>query len=73
MEHKLVVCIHLDEVISFLSQKAESTETKEFRSMIKAPLDNYEAIEKSIKFNHNYRLPQIIRLDITAGLSEYID
>ena len=34
---------------------------------------NYKIIEESIKLNHNYRLPQIIKLDITDGLVEYMD
>jgi len=40
--------------------------------MIKALSDNYNEIEKSIKLNHNYQLPQIIKLDITDGLPEYL-
>ena len=73
IERKLAACVQLDEVVSFFCYEAESSETKEFRLMIKASSDNYKAIEESIKFNHNYQLPQIIRLDVADGLSEYIN
>ncbi|MDG1436719.1 MAG: divalent-cation tolerance protein CutA [Rickettsiaceae bacterium] len=48
-------------------------EAEEIRLFIKAPIDNYKAIEESIKLNHNYQLPQIIKLDITDGLPEYLN
>lgn len=41
--------------------------------MIKAPTDNYKKIEKSIKSNHSYQLPQIIKLDIVEGLPGYLE
>ena len=41
--------------------------------MIKAASKNYKLIEESIKLNHNYQLPQIIKLDITGGLVKYTD
>jgi uncharacterized protein involved in tolerance to divalent cations len=43
------------------------------RLIIKAASKNYKIIEELIKLNHNYRLPQIIKLDITDGLVEYMD
>lgn len=70
---ELAACVQLDEVQSLFYYEAEYRQAKEIRLFIKAPTDNYKAIEESIKFNHNYQLPQIIKLDITAGLPEYLD
>ena len=73
IETELAACVQLDEVQSFFYHEAEYRQAKEIRLFIKAPTDNYKAIEESIKFNHNYQLPQIIKLDITAGLPEYLN
>ena len=73
IECKLAACVQIDEVRSFFYYEAVSKDEREFRLVIKAPSDNYESIEESIKLNHNYELPQIIRLDIAAGSKVYID
>ncbi len=72
LEDKLVACVQIDKVESFFYYEASYRQANEFRLMIKAPSDNYKAIEKSIKFNHSYRLPQIIKLDIVEGLPDYL-
>lgn len=68
VESKFVPCIQLEEVQNFFFYEAQLKQVKEFHLMIKAKMDNYNAIEEFIKFNHNYQLLQIIKLDITAGL-----
>jgi periplasmic divalent cation tolerance protein len=73
LKSKLVACVQLDEVESFFCYEEQCKQVKEIRLMIKARSDNYSEIEKLIKLNHNYHLPQIIKLDITDGLPEYID
>jgi periplasmic divalent cation tolerance protein len=70
---KLAACVQLDEVQSFFCYEERVKQTKEIRLFIKAPSDNYKSIEESIKFNHNYQLPQIIKLDITDGLPQYLN
>ena len=72
VEHKLAACVQIDQVQSFFSYEERLEQTNEFRLMIKAKSDNYKDVEHTIKFNHNYQLPQIIKLDITAGLPEYL-
>ncbi len=72
LESKLAACVQIDKVESFFYYEAGYRQANEFRLMIKAPSDNYSEIEKSITLNHNYHLPQIIKLDITEGLPEYL-
>ena len=73
VEQRLAACVQIDKVKSFFYDEEECRQEKEFRLIIKAASKNYKIIEESIKLNHNYRLPQIIKLDITDGLVEYMD
>lgn len=73
IENNLAACVQIDKVESFFYYKSECRQANEFRLMIKASSDKYSAIEKSIECDHDYQLPQIIKLDITDGLPEYID
>lgn len=73
LEAKLVACVQIDKVESFFYYEANYRQTNEFRLIIKAPSDNYKEIEESIKFNHSYQLPQIIKLDIADGLPGYLE
>ena len=73
VEQRLAACVQIDKVKSFFYYEEECRQEKEFRLIIKAASKNYKIIEESIKLNHNYRLPQIIKLDITDGLVEYMD
>jgi len=73
LETKLAACVQIDKVESFFCYEASYRQTNEFRLMIKAPTDNYKKIEKLIKSNHSYQLPQIIKLDIVDGLPGYLE
>ena len=73
LEARLVACVQIDKVESFFYYEASYRQANEFRLMIKAPSDNYKEIEESIKFNHSYQLPQIIKLDIEEGLPDYLE
>jgi periplasmic divalent cation tolerance protein len=71
--NKLAACVQIDKVNSFFFWEGRAQEGEEFRLTIKALTDNYADIEKFILGNHNYQLPQIIKLDITDGLPAYLD
>lgn len=73
INNKLAACVQLDEVRSFFYHGEGVKEEKEIRLFIKAPTDNYDLIEESIKRDHNYQLPQIIKLDIATGSQNYLD
>lgn len=73
IESKLAACVQIDKVKSFFYYDNQCNEIEEFRLMIKGASANYEIIENSIRINHNYQLPQIIKIDITGGLDQYID
>jgi periplasmic divalent cation tolerance protein len=73
IEQRLAACVQIDRVQSFFYYEDGCRNAEEFRLMIKAASKNYKIIEESIKLNHNYRLPQIIKLDIADGLAQYIE
>ena len=70
---KIAACVQVDKVKSFFFYDNKVQEEDEFRLIIKAASKNYKIIEETIKLNHNYQLPQIIKLDITDGLAQYVD
>ncbi|RTK93613.1 MAG: divalent-cation tolerance protein CutA [Rickettsiales bacterium] len=72
-QSKLAACVQVDKVVSFFIYDEKTCKENEFRLMIKAKSSNYKNIEESIKLNHNYQIPEIIKLDITDGLNEYIN
>lgn len=72
IENKLAACVQLDEVLSYFHWEQKLCQSKEFRLMIKTLSDNYEAVEKAILKHHKYSLPEIIKLDITSGFTQYL-
>lgn len=73
VESNLAACVQMDKVISFFIFDEKTYKENESRLIIKAKSSNYKDIEKSIKLMHNYQVPQIVKLDITDGLNEYIN
>ena len=73
VDKKLSACVQIDKVTSFFEYNGACKQVGEFRLMIKSASENYKRIEQLIKINHEYQLPQIIKLDITDGLLEYIE
>ncbi len=73
IKKQLAACVQMDKVISFFYYDEKSFKEDEYRLTIKAKSDNYKDIEESIKLIHNYRVPQIIKLDVTDGLNEYVN
>jgi periplasmic divalent cation tolerance protein len=72
IEQKLAACVQIDEVESFYDWEGKYTVSNEFRLMIKSKQNLYHMVEACIKSSHNYRIPQIIQLDVSNGLSEYL-
>ncbi|MCC8416552.1 MAG: divalent cation tolerance protein CutA [Rickettsia endosymbiont of Gnoriste bilineata] len=73
LEANLAACIQVDNIISYFKWEGKISSVPEFRIVVKAKSDNYNAIEKTIINIHNYDLPQIIKLDIQDGLPAYLN
>ena len=72
IEENLANCVQIDQVISFFKWKGGTKQTREFRLMVKASTVKYAKIEKAIVATHNYNIPEIVKLDITGGSSQYL-
>ncbi|WP_250311607.1 divalent-cation tolerance protein CutA [Rickettsia endosymbiont of Oedothorax gibbosus] len=73
LKANLAACIQVDNIVSYFKWEGKISSVPEFRIVVKAKSDNYNAIEKMIIDIHNYDLPQIIKLDIQDGLSAYLN
>lgn len=69
---KIAGCIQIDSVSSYYEFENQLEIAQEKRLMIKALSKNYREIEQLIVQNHNYQLPQIVKIDINDGMEKYL-
>lgn len=72
VKEKLAGCVQIDQVKSIYAWENQVENGKEYRLMIKCISSNYDLIEKAIIRLHNYKLPQIVKIDITGGSVDYL-
>ena len=73
IENNLASCVQLDKVLSSFYWDKQLRQSNEFRLMIKTLSSKYDDVEKTILKYHDYSLPEIIKLDISSGLPQYLD
>ena len=74
VENNLAACINIipiEESIYNWDGKVQSE--SEFQLIIKTDLSYKSSIEKFIKLNHSYELPEIIFIKVSGGSKEYLD
>jgi periplasmic divalent cation tolerance protein len=72
IDGKLATCIQLSEIESYLRWNNKTQNSKEYKLEIKTTSNNYKKIEKFIKENHKYEIPEIIAVKIKNGSKEYL-
>ncbi len=72
LEKQLAACIQINPIESIYRWKGEIECEEEFRLTVKSKVAHYKEIEKSIKENHSYELPQIVMKLIDKGSDEYL-
>lgn len=72
IESGLAACVQIDDINSIFNWGGKVDKCKEYRLSIKTLSENYKQIERMITTNHNYELPQVVKIDITGGLTEYL-
>jgi periplasmic divalent cation tolerance protein len=65
LEKKLAACIQIQKIRSLYSWKNQLCEDKEYLLCIKTKKGHYKKIEREIKENHSYDVPEIIATPIT--------
>lgn len=74
IKKKLAKCINVIKIeSSHYRWKGRLVEGKEFLLIIKTANKNYKKLESFVKKNHLYKLPEIIKLDVSDGLPAYLD
>lgn len=73
VKEKISACVQIDKVSSIFLWDGKMTEKLEYRLMIKALSEHYSDIEDMIYNNHNYELPEIVKLPITDCLAGYLN
>jgi periplasmic divalent cation tolerance protein len=73
LESRLAACVQTHPVTSSYLWKGKIERADEIRLIIKIRDCFYLRTESLIKENHSYKVPQIVKLLVTAGLPEYLD
>jgi periplasmic divalent cation tolerance protein len=71
LEQKIAACIQVQEVNSYFFWKGEVNKEKEHLLLIKTKHSLYDKVERCIKENHSYEVPEIIELPIINGSQSY--
>ena len=72
VKSKYVACVNiLPNISSKYLWKGELQNTNEIILLIKTKKDYFKQIEKLIKINHTYELPEVICIDVSDASEEY--
>ena len=71
LDDKLAACVQITKIDSIYKWENQICEDKEYLLTIKTKKENYKKIERKIKENHSYDLPQIIAIKIKKSSDEY--
>lgn len=70
---KMAACGNIFALFSIYRWQGEVEKTPEYGAFIKTRRSRYRAVEKYIKENHPYELPEIIAWDIERGQRTYLN
>ena len=69
---KLAACVQAMPISSHFVWKGEVMRESETLLLFKAKASDYAALQETIRAAHDYETPEIIRLDVAAGLPAYL-
>lgn len=73
IERRLAACVNiLPEVTSVFRWQGRVTHDSETLLLIKTAGARYAQLETALRYLHPYELPEIIAVDVTRGLPEYL-
>lgn len=70
---KLAACVQVLPIKSFYTWKDKLNFENENLLLIKGKRSDFAEIEKCIKENHSYEVPEIVMVPIEKGSKEYLD
>lgn len=72
IEKKLCGCVQMRKITSFYTWEGKICEEKEWLLAIKTKKEKFELIQREIKENHSYDLPEILEIEVTNTSKEYL-
>ena len=73
VEEHLAACVQaLPGVRSTYRREGVIEQADEVLLLVKTTADRYAALERSLKAHHPYELPEILAIDVAAGLPAYL-
>jgi periplasmic divalent cation tolerance protein len=72
VEARLAACVQIEAIRSVYRWQDEVRDEPEWRLAIKTTAQRYAELERHIKANHSYDTPEIVRVEIAGGSSEYL-
>ena len=72
IERQLAACVQIMPIMSVYTWQGRVNREAECLMLIKTRSGNYQRIEETIRANHDYEIPEIIQLPITAGFIDYL-
>lgn len=74
LERRLAGCVQvLGPVSSLYWWRGRIEEAEEWLCVIKSREDLYEELEKTIRENHSYEIPEIIAMPVVSGSRSYLE
>ncbi len=73
LQKEFAACVQISKIDSLYMWENELCEDKEYLLTIKTKKVHYKKIEREIKENHSYDVPEIIGFDIDKTSKEYKD
>ena len=73
LEQRAAACVQQININSAYHWQGKIEHSAEILMLIKTREELYPLVEKLIKTNHSYQLPEIIRLPIADGLPAYLN
>ena len=72
IENKTAACVQISPITSIYRWKGKVEQENELRLTIKTTDELYPLVEKLIKENHSYEVPEIVKVPISGGMPEYL-
>lgn len=73
LNQKLAACVQIVPIKSYYTWKERLNVENEHLLLIKCKRADFAKIEKCIKDNHSYEVPEMVMVPIEAGSNEYLN
>ena len=70
---RLAACVQVLPMMSHYRWQGQIEHTSESLLLFKAKSQDYQALEALIRHHHDYEVPEIVQLPVTAGLPAYLN